>query len=115
MAHALGQGTRYLIGPLDLAPDDMLVDVAGRRVWLTRRELRGAGGARRASPTPGVGAAIHRHARGAPVAEFKNRSVEVYIHRLRVKLGAAAPQWEWIHTHHAIGYRLAPEPQEDRS
>ena len=39
MAHALGQGTRYLIGPLELAPDTMLVDVAGRRVWLTRREL----------------------------------------------------------------------------
>jgi DNA-binding response OmpR family regulator len=49
------------------------------------------------------------------VAGFKDRSVEVYIHKLRVKLGDAAPKWRWIHTHHAIGYRLEPEPQEDRS
>jgi DNA-binding response OmpR family regulator len=66
-------------------------------------------------PHPVSRAAIHRHVWGAPVAGFKDRSVEAHIHRLRVKLGAAAPQWEWIHTHHAIGYRLTPESQEDRS
>ena len=30
---------RLVIGPLEVIPDDMLVVVAGRRLWLTRREL----------------------------------------------------------------------------
>jgi DNA-binding response OmpR family regulator len=49
------------------------------------------------------------------VTGFKDRSVEVYIRRLRVKLAAAAPDWDYIHTHHNIGYRLDPEPREEGS
>ena len=48
------------------------------------------------------------------VAGSKDRSVEVYIRRLRVKLAAAAPDWTYIHTHHNIGYRLEPEPREEQ-
>jgi hypothetical protein len=31
---------------------------------------------------------------------------------LRVKLGTAAPDWDHIHTHFNIGYRLDPEPPD---
>jgi DNA-binding response OmpR family regulator len=48
------------------------------------------------------------------LAGFKDRSVEVYIRRLRVKLGKAAPDWDHIHTHFNIGYRLDPEPRTGR-
>ena len=39
-----------------------------------------------------------------------DRSVDVYVHKLRVKLGEALPEWRFIHTHFGFGYRLQPEP-----
>jgi DNA-binding response OmpR family regulator len=38
-----------------------------------------------------------------------DRSVDVYVRRLRVKLEQALPGWRFIHTHFGFGYRLAPE------
>jgi DNA-binding winged helix-turn-helix (wHTH) protein len=37
-----------------------------------------------------------------------DRSVDVYVHKLRVKLGEALPEWQYIHTHFGFGYRLEP-------
>lgn len=39
-----------------------------------------------------------------------DRSVDVYVRRLRVKLEAALPAWRYIHTHFGFGYRFGPEP-----
>ena len=39
-----------------------------------------------------------------------DRSVDVYVHKLRVKLEAALPHSRSIHTHVGFGYRFAPEP-----
>ena len=49
---------------------------------------------------------------GEPVVGFKDRSVDVHIVRLRRKLAAACPDFTYIHTHHSIGYRFEPEPNE---
>jgi DNA-binding response OmpR family regulator len=38
-----------------------------------------------------------------------DRSVDVYVRRLRVKLERAMPGWCFIHTHFGFGYRLSPE------
>jgi DNA-binding response OmpR family regulator len=38
------------------------------------------------------------------------RSVDVYVRKLRTKLGPALPDWAFIHTHFGFGYRFAPEP-----
>jgi DNA-binding response OmpR family regulator len=38
-----------------------------------------------------------------------DRSVDVYVSRLRAKLGKALPGARLIHTHNGIGYRFAPE------
>ena len=38
-----------------------------------------------------------------------DRSVDVYIGRLRTKLGRALPGRRFIHTHTGIGYRFSPE------
>ncbi len=38
-----------------------------------------------------------------------DRSVDVYVRRLRVKLERVLPEWRCIHTHFGLGYRLAPE------
>lgn len=41
-----------------------------------------------------------------------DRSVDVYVHKLRVKLETALPGWSFIHTHFGLGYRLYPQPQK---
>ena len=38
-----------------------------------------------------------------------DRSVDVYVRKLRVKLEEALPDWRFIHTHFRSGYRLSPE------
>jgi DNA-binding response OmpR family regulator len=38
-----------------------------------------------------------------------DRSVDVYVSRLRAKLGKALPGASLIHTHNGIGYRFSPE------
>ena len=38
-----------------------------------------------------------------------DRTVDVYVRRLRVKLEQAVPEWRFIHTHIGFGYRFAPE------
>jgi DNA-binding response OmpR family regulator len=38
-----------------------------------------------------------------------DRSVDVFVRKLRQKLRAASPRWSYIHTHFGVGYRFAPE------
>jgi DNA-binding response OmpR family regulator len=38
-----------------------------------------------------------------------DRSVDVYVRKLRQKLERASPGWQYIHTHFGVGYRFAPE------
>ena len=38
-----------------------------------------------------------------------NRSVDVYVGKLRQKLEDALPEQRYIHTHFGFGYRFAPE------
>ena len=38
-----------------------------------------------------------------------DRSVDVYVRKLRVKLHEALPTWRFIHTHFGFGYRLSAE------
>jgi len=39
----------------------------------------------------------------------RNRSVDVFVRKVRGKLAHAAPDWAYVHTHFGIGYRLSPE------
>jgi DNA-binding response OmpR family regulator len=41
-----------------------------------------------------------------------DRSVDVFVRKLRQKLRTASPTWSYIHTHFGVGYRFAPEPEE---
>lgn len=38
-----------------------------------------------------------------------DRSVDVFVRKLRQKLRAGSPEWSYIHTHFGVGYRFAPE------
>lgn len=44
-----------------------------------------------------------------------DRTIDVYVRRLRVKLAGQLPEWSFIHTHIGFGYRLQPEPIEETS
>jgi DNA-binding response OmpR family regulator len=39
-----------------------------------------------------------------------DRSVDVFVRKLRSKLERASPGWRYIHTHFGVGYRSSPEP-----
>jgi len=41
-----------------------------------------------------------------------DRSVDVFVRKLRQKLEKASPKWRYIHTHFGIGYRFAAESLE---
>ncbi len=43
-----------------------------------------------------------------------DRSVDVYVSKLRGKLEAAMPDRRFIHTHPGFGYRFQPQPSRDR-
>jgi DNA-binding winged helix-turn-helix (wHTH) protein len=41
-----------------------------------------------------------------------DRSVDVFVRKLRQKLRAASPEWNYIHTHFGVGYRFSPELED---
>ena len=95
-------------GELEVRLSDGLVLAAGRPLALSLRELRllVAMLERRDRIVPRE--ELYRLAWGRPLREG-DRSVDVYIHKLRIKLEAALPNRRFIHTHFGFGYRLSPE------
>jgi hypothetical protein len=41
-----------------------------------------------------------------------DRSVDVFVRKLRSKLEKRSPGWSYIHTHFGVGYRFEPESAE---
>jgi DNA-binding response OmpR family regulator len=39
-----------------------------------------------------------------------DRSVDVFVRKLRHKLERISPEWRYVHTHFGVGYRFAAEP-----
>lgn len=95
-------------GPLEIRPARHVACVGSTTLNLTRHELGLLIALARRS-----GAVIGREelaeqAWGRPLGTG-DRSVDVYVRRLRQKLSDAAPGWEFIHTHFAFGYRFGAE------
>ena len=44
-----------------------------------------------------------------------DRSVDVFVRKLRGKLEAVSPSWRYVHTHFGVGYRFAAERSGERS
>ena len=102
-------GDRVELGDIEFRPDEQLL-IGVATVALTRQE-----GALLRVLCQNVGHVVSK-ARLYDLAwptgsrlSTQDRSVDVYIHKLRVKLGRAAPAWTFIHTHHGLGYRFDPE------
>jgi DNA-binding response OmpR family regulator len=43
-----------------------------------------------------------------------DRSVDVYVRKLRAKLAVISPGWRYVHTHFGVGYRFEAEPLDGR-
>jgi DNA-binding response OmpR family regulator len=100
--------TAIELGPLRVMPDDLLARTGGRILMLSSRETHLLIAlANRAGRI--VGRDELSHVAWRKALRPGDRSVDVYVRRLRVKLEDAAPGWRFIHTHVGLGYRLAPE------
>jgi DNA-binding response OmpR family regulator len=99
----------YHAAELEIRPDEHLVLARGRALTLSVRELDVLTALAERTGRITSRDALYEAAWGGTL-RHDDRSVDVYVHKLRAKLAAALPQWRFIHTHFGFGYRFAPEP-----
>jgi DNA-binding response OmpR family regulator len=97
------------VGPLEIVPHDGMVWANGRVVMLTVREFRVLTELARRIDRLVSREDLYLLVWGQPMRPG-DRSIDVYVRKLRVKLEAALPAWRFIHTHFGSGYRLTAEP-----
>jgi two-component system response regulator VicR len=97
-------------GPIHV--DDLVIDpeqvqafVAGRSVGLTPREFEVLYALARSSGKPVPRARVYREVWGYEMMPG-DRSVDVFVRKLRQKLDAAVPGHSLIQTHYGVGYRF---------
>jgi DNA-binding response OmpR family regulator len=98
-----------LVGELEVRTDQYQAYVSGRTLDLTRREFELLN---TLSEVPGKvleREEIYRRVWGYEMAHG-DRSVDVFVRKLRSKIEKQSPGWTYIHTHFGIGYRFEPEP-----
>jgi DNA-binding response OmpR family regulator len=96
------------VGPLQIVPDEHLARADGRALMLSIRELRLLTELARRQDRIVTREELFRLVWGREM-RARDRSVDVYVRKLRVKLESALPDWGFIHTHFGLGYRLAAE------
>jgi DNA-binding response OmpR family regulator len=103
-----------LAGEVEIRSDRFQAFVQGDSLGLTRREFELlellAAGEGRVLEREDIYSRLWGYAmvRG-------DRSVDVFVRKLRQKLEKASPEWRYIHTHFGIGYRFAAELPDDGS
>jgi DNA-binding response OmpR family regulator len=101
-------GDRLLIENLEVRPSEYELLADGRRVGLTVREFQTfmalAERRDRVVTRPEIYSLVWQRQ-----MTYRDRSVDVFVRKLRRKLDSAAPGWTYIHTHFGVGYRFAPE------
>jgi DNA-binding response OmpR family regulator len=99
-------------GDISIRPDQFQAFVGTRSLDLTRREFELirllAGNAGQVLERE----VIYQRVWGYAMAHG-DRSVDVFVRKLRQKLERSSPEWRYIHTHFGVGYRFAPERIED--
>ena len=95
-------------GELEIRPNDGLVLAAGRALTLSVREFGLLVALVQRSGRIVSRAELYGLVWGSELRDG-DRSIDVYVHKLRVKLETALPDWRFIHTHVGFGYRLEPE------
>jgi DNA-binding response OmpR family regulator len=99
-------------GELEIRMEEGLVLATGRALTLSVREFELL-----VAMAKRLGAIITREELymtvwGGPL-RVGDRSVDVYVSKLRGKLEEALPDRRFIHTHPGFGYRFQPQPSRD--
>src|SRR3954453_22605127 len=95
-------------GELEIRADQFQAFVRSRSVDLTRREFELLELLAKAQGKVLQRQEIYQAVWGYAMAHG-DRSVDVFIRKVRHKLEQASPDWEYIHTHFGVGYRFDPE------
>ncbi len=105
------QGTLYA-GELEIRLGEGLVLATGRALTLSVREFELLVAIARRAGAIVTREELYKVAWGGEL-RAGDRSVDVYISKLRGKLEAAMPDRRFIHTHPGFGYRFQPQPSRD--
>src|SRR6516162_6470864 len=100
------------VGPLEILPEEHLAQANGRALMLSIRELRLLTELARRADRIMARDELFSLVWGREMRPG-DRSVDVYVRKLRVKLQEALPGWRFIHTHFGFGYRLAAEKAQN--
>jgi DNA-binding response OmpR family regulator len=95
-------------GELEIRPDQFQAYVSGQSVGLTRREFELLQVLAEAEGKVIEREEIYQRVWGYAMAHG-DRSVDVFVRKLRRKLEKLSAGWEYIHTHFGVGYRFDPE------
>lgn len=95
-------------GELEIRIDQFQAFAAGRSAELTRREFEVLQLLAQAEGKVLQREDIYQAVWGYAMAHG-DRSVDVFIRKVRQKLEQASPDWSYIHTHFGVGYRFDPE------
>ncbi len=95
-------------GELEIRADRFQAFVAGRSLELTRREFELLQLLAEARGRVLERDAIYQRVWGYSMAHG-DRSVDVFVRKLRQKLERGSRGWSYIHTHFGVGYRFDPE------
>ncbi len=98
------------VGPLEIVPDEHLARANGRPLMLSIREIRLLTELARRAERIISREELFRLVWGREMRRG-DRSVDVYVCKLRVKLAVSLPGWRFIHTHFGFGYRLSAETE----
>ena len=96
-------------GELEIRPDQYQAFVSGQSIGLTRREFELLQLLAEAHGQVIEREEIYQKVWGYAMAHG-DRSVDVFVRKLRQKLQRHSANWRYIHTHFGIGYRFDPEP-----
>jgi DNA-binding response OmpR family regulator len=96
------------IGALEIRPGEFMALLDGRRLELTVRELELLTALAERHDRIVSREELHRVVWGEPYRK-SDRSVDVYVGKLRQKLEQARPGRRLIHTHFGFGYRLSSD------
>ena len=97
-------------GGLEIRADRYQAYVGGESADLTRREFEVLQLLADATGRVLEREEIYQRVWGYAMARG-DRSVDVFVRKLRSKIDRVSPDWEYIHTHFGIGYRFQPEPR----
>ncbi len=110
-AEARAETGPLVAGELQIRADQFQAFVGGQSLDLTRREFELLQLLADSRGTVLQREEIYQRVWGYAMAHG-DRSVDVFVRKLRQKLETSSPRWRYIHTHFGIGYRFDPDTDD---